>query len=118
MSEGCIAGYYCLASGSVFRKNLLSARVRRNTPNEVPVIVIGRLATERRIQNQDIGCSILKDATSRAIEASKSIGIRAVLVHAIDDDAIAYYTGYGFQPSSIDRRALVLPIETTNDVLH
>ena len=112
VSQGQIAGYYCLAAGAVFRKNLPTARTRRNTPSEVPVIVLGRLATDSRFQNQGIGGGMLKDAISRAIESSKSIGIRAVVVHAIDDDAIAYYLGFGFLPSPIDRRTLVLPIET------
>ncbi len=107
-----IVGYYALAAGNTVRAALPSARLRRNTPADVPVLVIARLAVDREFHGRRIGRGLLKDALLRAVEASRAIGIRAVVVHAIDDEAARFYRRYGFLPSPMDPRTLVLPIET------
>lgn len=111
-SENRVVGYYCLAAGAVLRTELPTARSRRNTPLRVPVIVIGRLAVDRRFKGRGVGAGLLRDAILRSIEASRAIGVRAILVHAIDDDAASFYRRYGFRPSPLADRTLVLPIET------
>ena len=108
---GHIAGYYCLAAGSVARARLATARLRGNTPDEVPVIILGRLAVDRRFARHGVGSTMLRDGLGRAVEASRIIGVRAVLVHALDDEAAAFWSGYGFQPSPIDPRTLQLGVE-------
>lgn len=107
-----VVGYYCLAAGSVIRTDLPSAKLRRNTPPQVPVIVIGRLAVDKQFQRRRIGAGMLKDAITRALKASRTIGVRAILVHAVDDAAAAFYRSYDFLPSPTDARTLLLPIET------
>ena len=107
-----VIGYYCLAAGGVQREVMPNAKFRRNTPIQVPVIILGRLAVDKNYQHQGIGSGLLKDALSRAIQASQAIGIRAILVHALDEDAVAFYKQYGFTESPVDHRTLILPIET------
>ena len=104
-----VVGYYALASGSVERLGAPGS-IARNMPDPIPVIVLGRLAIDLSMQGQRFGSSLLKDALLRALKISQDIGIRAVLVHAISEDAKRFYQAYGFQVSPIDSMTLMLPI--------
>jgi GNAT superfamily N-acetyltransferase len=110
--NGVIAAYYCLVAGSVARSVLPNAKLRRNMPDQVPVIVIGRLAVDLRFQRAGLGQGLLKDAITRTLAAAEFVGIRAMVVHAIDENAAAYYRKFGFVESPLDPLALVLPLET------
>lgn len=81
-------------------------------PEEIPVVVVARLAVDLKFQGQRIGPGLLKDALQRAIGVSTSIGVRAILVHALDDDAVNFYRKFGFISCPVDHRTLLLPIET------
>ncbi len=107
-----VVGFYSLATGAVFRKDLASAKLRRNTPSQIPVIVIGRLAVDKQFQGQDIGSGMLKDAIYRSIGASRTIGVKAIVVHVIDNSAVPFYLNFDFIPSPTDALTLVLPIAT------
>ncbi|MDA1372058.1 MAG: GNAT family N-acetyltransferase [Proteobacteria bacterium] len=103
-----VVGYYALASGSVER--LASPKsISRNMPEPIPVLVLGRLAIDISTQGQKLGAALLKDALLRALVVSENVGIRAVLMHAISDNARRFYLGYGFQASPIDPVTLMLP---------
>jgi GNAT superfamily N-acetyltransferase len=118
VAEGsAVIGYYCLATGSVDRK-AAPGRLRRNAPNQVPVIVLGRLAVDRRWQGRGLGADLLCDAFRRVLAASQEVGIAALLVHAIDDDALRFYMKQAeFIEHPADLRTLFLPIETIADAL-
>lgn len=104
-----VVGFYALASGSVER--LASPKsIARNMPDPVPVMVLGRLAIDTRLQGQNLGSAMLKDALLRTLSVSRDVGIRAILVHAISVDARRFYLGYGFLVSPIDRMTLMLPL--------
>lgn len=107
-----VVGYYCLAAGEVSRAGMPTAKLRKNAPRDIPVVVIGRLAVDRRHQGAGLGGAMLRDALQRAIGAARAIGVRVVLVHAIDDGAARYYRERGFVPLPADPRTLILPIET------
>jgi len=79
-------------------------------PDPVPVFVLGRLAVDRTCAGRRIGEGLLKDALKRALAASREIGARAVLVHAIDDDAVGFYLQYKFKPFPTDAKTLYLPM--------
>lgn len=111
-----VVGYYCVAAGSVGR-NELPTRIRRNTPDQVPVIILGRLATDKRFQGRGIGKGMLREAISRTISASETIGVRALLVHAIDAEAAAFYLHFKFSPCPIGDRTFLLAVETAKQAL-
>jgi GNAT superfamily N-acetyltransferase len=111
-----VAAYYCLATGAVGRGNA-PGRVRRNAPDPVPVLVIGRLAVDRACQGQGIGAGMLRDALRRAVLAAEIVGCRAVLVHAIDADAVAFYARYGFAEFPDGARTMFLPTDTIAEAL-
>jgi GNAT superfamily N-acetyltransferase len=107
-----VVGYYAVATGGVER-DALPPKLRRNTPNLVPVAIIGRLAVDRGYQGRGIGPGLLRDAFMRLAGVSRVIGIRAVLVHAIDDEARRFYLKQAeFIEFPAESRTLFLPIET------
>ena len=107
--SGKVAGYYALAAGSVSHK-LSPGRIRRNTPDPIPVAVLGRLATHSSHEGRGIGSGMLKDAVLRTQQLSADIGIRAIICHAIDEHARAFYLHHGFLASPIEPLTVLLPI--------
>lgn len=115
--DGRVVAYYCLATGSVTRSDLPSAKLRKNKPDQVPIMVIGRLAVDLKSQGRGFGQALLKDAILRILTAHDAVGVRAILVHAIDDKAFDFYRQFGFQSTFGNTRTLVLPIETVKQAL-
>lgn len=106
-----VAGYYTLAASAVALGEAPGA-VRRNMPDPIPVILLGRLAVDHHHQGAGLGASLLQDAILRVAGAAETVGVRALLAHAIDEPAAAYYRHFGFVPSPIDDQALFLTIKT------
>ncbi len=73
---------------------------------------MGRLGVDREYQGLGLGKDLLKDAILRALNAAELVGIRAILVHAKDEDAAEFYRRFGFFDSRFDEKILLLPIET------
>lgn len=90
-----VAGYYCL-SASALKSEDAGAALRRNMPDPIPVVLIGRLAVDQQYQSVGLGASLLQDAALRSLEASRLIGAKAILVHALSDDAQRFYEHFGF----------------------
>ena len=99
--KAMVAGYYCLSTGSIAH-DATNAKLRQNMPNPIPVMIIGRLAVDTEYMRRGIGSGLLRDALLRICTASKTIGARAALVHAIDQEAVAFYTAHGFRASGGD----------------
>lgn len=104
-----VVAYYCLAVGAVARTGA-SGSVRRNMPDPIPAMVIGRLAVDRGFQSRGIGRAMLRDAILRTIQAASIAGIRAILVHAISDEARQFYERCGFHSSPIDLMTLMISV--------
>lgn len=104
-----IVGYYSLAAGAVLRETATGA-VRRNMPEPVPVVLIGRLAVDQAWQGKGLGASLLHDAVLRIIAAAGTIGVRAIMVHAISEDAKAFYQRHGFRASPLDPMTLMVTV--------
>jgi len=104
-----VVGYYALAVGAVAHVHS-PGRVRRNMPDPVPVMVIGRLAVDQGVQGQAIGPALLRDAVLRTVQAADIAGIRAILVHAISERAKRFYEKWGFIPSPIELMTLMITI--------
>lgn len=111
-----VIGYYALSTGSVTQSGV-PGRIRRNMPDPIPVVVLGRLAIDLKHQGSGIGTGLLRDALLRSFAAAESIGVRAVLVHSLSDDARRFYLRHGFIESPIDPLILMLPIETIQSAL-
>ncbi|AKG21002.1 GNAT family N-acetyltransferase [Calothrix sp. 336/3] len=104
-----VIAYYCLANGSVVNTTA-PGKVRRNMPDPIPVMVIGRLAVDRRWQGQGIGYALVRDGILRTLQAAKIAGIRAIIVHAISPQAKEFYEKCGFIASPVAPMTLMLPL--------
>jgi GNAT superfamily N-acetyltransferase len=91
-----VAGYYALATGSVERARVPRAKLRAGLPGHVPVVLLARLAVDVSAQGRGLGRSLLVDALSRATGVTRDVAAIAVVVHAIDADAAAFYAKFGF----------------------
>ena len=107
--ERTVVGYYALASGAV-DVAAATGRFRRNMPDPTPVAMLARLAIDRRHHGQGLGRLLFRDAAMRVLNAADAIGIRGVLVHAISDDAAAFYRAIGFDPSPLDPMTLMVTL--------
>ena len=104
---GRVLGYYAMAAGAVTHP-LATGKVGRNIPDPVPVLVLARLAVDRRAQGIHLGASLLRDALDRAIVVSQQAGVRAMLVHALHRGAKQFYEHHGFQESPAHAMTLML----------
>ena len=111
-----VVGYYSLAAGSMLHQ-IATGAVRRNMPDPVPVALLGRLAIDRRWQGKGLGQALLRDAVLRVVGAAETIGVRALLVHAISDEARAFYERCGFRPSPVEPMTLMVTIDEAQRML-
>jgi predicted N-acetyltransferase YhbS len=91
--------------------------MRRNMPNPLPVLLLGRLAVDRRYHNQGLGSALLRDAMLRAVSISSDAGVFAILVHALSDPAKLFYLSRGFVESPLQPMTLLMTIETVRSIL-
>ena len=104
-----VVGYYALASGAVAVATA-PGRFRRNMPDPIPVVLLARLAVDRSYQGRSLGRALVRDAARRVVNAAEAIGIRGILVHAISDDAKAFYLALGFESSPIEPMTLMVTL--------
>lgn len=105
-----VIGFYALAPGAL-KLAVAPGAIRRNMPDPIPVIVLGRLAVHGNWEGKGIGRGLLKDAISRAMQAASSIGGRALLCHAIDEDAKSFYLKHGFKESPVEPLTVMLSLK-------
>jgi len=108
-AEGRVVGYYALATGAIARA-AATGRVRRQMPDPVPVMILGRLAIDTRFQGHGLGHALLRDALLRTLQVAEHAGIRAVLLHATTAEAKRFYERAGFRESPIDPMTLMITI--------
>jgi GNAT superfamily N-acetyltransferase len=111
-----VIGYYALAVGAVAHLEA-PGRVRRNMPDPVPVMVIGRLAVDQTVQGQSVGPALLKDAVLRTLQAAEIAGIRSILVHAISERAKRFYEKWGFIASPLEPMTLMITVAEARKAL-
>lgn len=102
-----IIGYYTLSAVAVEHAQL-PGRVRRNAPDPVPAVLLGRLAVDRKAQGTGLGRLLVRDAVLSTLAAADRIGVRVLLVHALHERAAAFYDRFGFRPSPTDPLHLYL----------
>lgn len=106
--ENQVVGFYSLAVGAVDHIDAPQRVKKGLARHPIPVMILARLAVDRRYQGMRIGSGLLKDAILRTLNAADYAGIRAILVHAKDDKARTFYQQFDFEPSPIDPLKLML----------
>ena len=104
-----VMGYYAIAAGSVDHGDA-PGRIRRDMPDPIPALILGRLAVDQECQGAGIGQGLLKDAVARSINVSLQIGARVLIVHALNKKAEAFYLKHGFMVNSAISNTLFLPL--------
>jgi GNAT superfamily N-acetyltransferase len=108
-NERRVLAYYALAPSAV-AIDAAPGRFRRNMPDPIPVVVLGRLAVDQSLQGQGVGRGLVRDAGLRVLQAADVIGIRGLLVHALSEEAAAFYRHAGFEPSPLDPMVLMVTL--------
>lgn len=111
-----VIGYYSLSAGAISHEAAPKG-MRRNMPNPLPVLLLGRLAVDKHYHNQGIGRALLRDAMMRAVNVSGDAGVFAILVHALSDQAKQFYLSRGFVASPLQPMTLIMTIETVRIIL-
>ena len=111
-----VVGYHALAPGAVGPQAATGA-IRRNMPAPIPVFVLGRLAVDENWSGRGIGSGLLKDALLRCALAADIVGGRALLCHAIDEDAKQFYLKHGFAPSPIEPLTVMISLKVVGKLL-
>lgn len=109
-----VVGYHAVCAGMIHRNDVSRNARGHPAPAELPVAVLARLAVSTKHQRQGLGPALLKNALLSVVSASQLVAFRAVVVHAIDDDAMKFYKKYHFQETKGMERRLILP---ANDIV-
>ncbi len=104
-----VVAYYALASGAVAAESS-TGRFRRNMPDPIPVVILGRLAVDQSLHGKGLGRALMQDAGRRVLHAADTIGIRGILVHALSASAKAFYERIGFDASPLDPMILMITL--------
>lgn len=113
-----VIGYHSISAGSVGKQEAIPRAGKGLANHPIPVAVLTRLAVDREEQGKGLGQALLKDALLRIEQAANILGIRAVLVHAIDDSARDFYKQYEFEECPGNRLHLMLLMKDLRAMLH
>jgi len=112
-----VLGYYSLAAGSITHDQATERVKKGLARHPIPVILLARLAVDVSIRGKGVGSALLKDALLRAAHAADTIGARALLVHAKDDGARAFYEHFTFEASPSDPYHLLLIMKDLRQII-
>lgn len=102
-----LLGYYTLSAVAVAHAGL-AGKARRNAPDPVPAVLLGRLAIDATAQGTGLGRLLVRDAILSTLAAASRVGVRILLVHALHQEAATFYEGLGFKRSPTDPLHLYL----------
>jgi predicted N-acetyltransferase YhbS len=105
-----VVGFYALAAGAIVHSSS-TGRFRRNMPDPIPVVVLGRLALDQTVQGKGIGRALFRHAGMRTLHIAESIGVRGIVVHAKSDGAHQFYERLGFKKSLIEPMTLMMTLD-------
>jgi GNAT superfamily N-acetyltransferase len=115
--EGIVIGFYSLVVGSIDPESAPSRVSKGLARYPIPVMILARLAVDQAHQRKGLGQALLKDALLRTAQAADIAGIRALLVHAKDEDARQWYASWEFEPSLTDAMHLFLMLKDLKTIL-
>ena len=107
-----VVAFYSSSTASVLRTRA-PKKFTRNQPEEIPAILLGRIAVDSRHQGEHLGSALLQHCMIKAIDVAAAIGVRLLLVHAKDEEAKEFYAHYGFVESPLDSLTMLalLPLD-------
>ena len=111
-----VLGYYSLSAGAISREAAPKA-MRRNMPDPLPVLLLGRLAIDRQFHNQGLGRALLRDAMLRAVNVASDTGVFALLIHTMAEQAKRFYLSRGFAESPLESMTLLMTLATVRSIL-
>jgi GNAT superfamily N-acetyltransferase len=107
-----VVGFYSLSAFTLAIDDLPPAWVKRlPCYGLIPAALIGRLARDRRLRGEGLGGLLLADAVRRVLDAAHTLAVFAIVVEAIDEDAAAFYRGFGFTPFPGRPLRLFMPLQ-------
>lgn len=98
VENGEIVGFYSLAAGNILHESAADGLKAGLGKNPIPTVLLARLAIDKSSEGKGLGARLLKDALLRSISVARTVGVRAVLVHAKDERAKTFYEHFGFEP--------------------
>ncbi|MFA7587373.1 MAG: GNAT family N-acetyltransferase [Novosphingobium sp.] len=107
---GRVVGYYGVAPTAVVPASMPRSIRTGQSPDPLPCLLLGQLATDEEWRGQGIGTGLLKHALQRCVEGATLIGGRALIVNAVDDEAAEFWQRRGFLPSKDDPMVLARSI--------
>ena len=105
-----ILGYHSLCAGIINRSDVSRSIKGSHAPTDIPVALLARIAVDKSAQGTGIGAALMSNAFRSAVSAGQSVAFRAIMVDALDDEALGFYKKYGFEPSKISPTKLLLPM--------
>ncbi len=115
-SNRVVIGYYSLSAAAITHETAPKFK-RRNMPDPLPALLLGRLAVDRKYHNQGLGSGLLRDAMLRSFNIARDAGVFALLVHALHDQARQFYLSRGFVPSPLQPMTLLMTMATVQTIL-
>lgn len=116
--DAVIFGYYAITTASYSRHDAPQGLNHRSRPEEIPCILLARLAVDERAQGRGVGAALLKDAIERCYRLSREVGAAALIVHCRDEQARAFYLANGdFLPSPANTLHLLLSMKQLSRML-
>jgi len=112
-----VVGYYAISTAVEQRIALPRAKLRHGMPDPVPMLLIGRLAVDHAFRGVGLGTALVADAIRRCLAAAEIAGVRGIVAHAIEGDAVRFYERHGFVLSPLGERVTLLAIETARLLL-
>lgn len=95
-----VVAFYTLSASAVDRIRIGVGRLRRNSPNPIPVLLLGQLGVDREYQHRGLAAALLRDAMIRSVTVAREVGVQALLVEAIELALVPWYRRFGFEPIS------------------
>jgi GNAT superfamily N-acetyltransferase len=115
-SDKVVIGYYSLAASAIGHETAPKA-MRRNMPDPLPALLLGRLAVDRKHHNQGLGSALLRDAMLRSVTIARDTGVFGMLLHALHEKAKQFYLSRGFVQSPLQEMTLVMTMATVEAIL-
>ena len=113
---GKVTGYYCLSVGAIGHE-IAPKKLRRNMPELLPILLLGRLAIDKSYHNMGFGSALLRDALIRSTSVASNTGVFALLVHALSNQAKQFYLSRGLVESPLQPMTLIMTVETVRLIL-